>query len=236
MKQGLIGDADLRRTLLLNRAQAHLSSERYDACLTDCHEVLKDSPEDTKALYRAAKAFYQLSQFKDAMHSSSKMTDQAKQDSTIAELITNIKHRIAEMDTGQYRWSSMINQGPKLDWSLDHATFTGPIEVRPAGDKGHGLFATREIHAGDLLLCEKAFAYSAAATEDQSPSEDVYLTINSSNKTMHIGTQPTMVSTTIERLIANPSQREQILSLTTNGYRSTVSATAGIAADSALDT
>ncbi len=49
---------------------------------------------------------------------------------------------------------------------MDRADFVGPIEVRPCKnpEHGRGLFSTRAVKAGDLLLCEKAFC--AAFTGD----------------------------------------------------------------------
>ena len=41
---------------------------------------------------------------------------------------------------------------------MDAATYLGPIEVQGSDGKGRGLFATRDVKAGELLLCEKAFA------------------------------------------------------------------------------
>lgn len=37
--------------------------------------------------------------------------------------------------------------------------YFGPIEIRSAKHKGRGLFVTRDVHVGELLFVEKAFAY-----------------------------------------------------------------------------
>jgi hypothetical protein len=42
---------------------------------------------------------------------------------------------------------------------LDHATFVGLVEVKTSPGRGRGLFTTKAVKAGELLLCEKAFAH-----------------------------------------------------------------------------
>jgi hypothetical protein len=51
---------------------------------------------------------------------------------------------------------------PKPD--MDRADFVGPIEVRPCKnpEHGRGVFSTRAVKAGELLLCEKAFCAAFA--------------------------------------------------------------------------
>jgi hypothetical protein len=37
---------------------------------------------------------------------------------------------------------------------LNHATYVGPVSIKAAGSRGRGLFTTKEVKAGDLLLVE----------------------------------------------------------------------------------
>ena len=52
---------------------------------------------------------------------------------------------------------------------LDCATYIGPLEIKETEKKGYGLFTTKAVKAGEVLLCEKAICYSKAKTGD---SED----------------------------------------------------------------
>ncbi len=47
---------------------------------------------------------------------------------------------------------------------MDRADFVGPIEVRPCVilEHGRGVFSTRAVGPGELLLCEKAFCAAFA--------------------------------------------------------------------------
>lgn len=48
----------------------------------------------------------------------------------------------------------------KTPHCLDTATYGKPVEIRVTENRGRGLFSMKDIVAGDLLLCEKAFSYS----------------------------------------------------------------------------
>jgi hypothetical protein len=43
--------------------------------------------------------------------------------------------------------------------------FVGPVEVGPAGRKGWGLFVSRDVRPGELLLCERALGVRLASPE-----------------------------------------------------------------------
>jgi len=66
--------------------------------------------------------------------------------------------RLREQRT-EYEFLKMRNE--VKEWGekrgkLDCAEY-GPIRVGDAGNKGRGLFATRDVKFGDLLLCSKDF-------------------------------------------------------------------------------
>ena len=55
---------------------------------------------------------------------------------------------------------------------LDNATFAGNVEVQASKGRGRGLFTTKDVIAGELLLCEKAFSYCSSkhsVDDDASP-------------------------------------------------------------------
>ena len=65
-------------------------------------------------------------------------------------------------ESGVYDFAAMLDEaikkGPAPD--MDRASFVGPVEVRQCAIKSHGkgLFTTKSVKAGDLLLVEKAFS------------------------------------------------------------------------------
>ena len=67
--------------------------------------------------------------------------------------------RIVEQEKGIYNWEAMLRGARSEKWDSDHANYVGPIEVRVCEDStcGRGLFVTKDVEPGELLLVEKAF-------------------------------------------------------------------------------
>jgi hypothetical protein len=57
---------------------------------------------------------------------------------------------------------------------IDSASFTGPIEIRDSPSRGKGLFTTKQVKAGDLLLCEKEFSYCFAEPPGEAVKANPY--------------------------------------------------------------
>lgn len=71
------------------------------------------------------------------------------------------QRRCAERRTGEYDFKRLQVDARKLKPpQLDHATYMGPIEVRTARKKRRGLFVTKAVKAGELLLCEKTVSHA----------------------------------------------------------------------------
>ena len=78
------------------------------------------------------------------------------------------------------------------------------MTVRKSGTRGRGLFTTQEVKAGDLLLCEKAFAY---AFRDPRVIEHKDLTVmtNVVAGLMTMGAQADLIDMIVRKLHQNPS-------------------------------
>ena len=70
--------------------------------------------------------------------------------------------RIRELQHGDYDWLSLFRksttQGPEQRYLLEAADFIGPVKLDWAPGKGRGLFSTRDLRAGELLIVEKAIS------------------------------------------------------------------------------
>lgn len=68
--------------------------------------------------------------------------------------------RIVEQEQGIYDWDGMWKEVKEGLTDSDHADYLGPVEVRGCQDPkcGRGLFVTKDVEPGELLLVEKAFA------------------------------------------------------------------------------
>jgi hypothetical protein len=67
---------------------------------------------------------------------------------------------------------------------LDYGDYIGPVEVRACDQlsKGRGLFATRDISQGELLLCEKALKICYA---DEVPMQTTINTVKNRFSMVH---------------------------------------------------
>ncbi|KAL8848406.1 MAG: hypothetical protein Q9221_006561 [Calogaya cf. arnoldii] len=153
----------------LNRCQARLAVQSLETALEDAQYVLSISPTSEKALLYCACTLYELERYDQCRLELQKLCKFHPHNRRATAEMERCQQRIQEAATGSYKFKNMIataakkmkNNQPPL---IDAATYRGPIEVRKSSVHGYGLFTTREVQPGDLLLCEKAFfcAFSLA--------------------------------------------------------------------------
>lgn len=84
--------------------------------------------------------------------------------SSLEEAKSIIKTRLSEKNNGAFDFATMfrdhLTRRAEGDYRLDAADFIGPIQIKSSPGKGRGLFLTRDVQAGELLLVEKAIAAS----------------------------------------------------------------------------
>ncbi len=89
---------------------------------------------------------------------------------------------------------------------LDHATYVGPVAGKDAPGRGRGLFTTTAVEAGELLLCEKAFAHCYAGSSDESPKYCSKINLmNVHTNRMVVGMQSDLITAVVQKLWRNPS-------------------------------
>ncbi|PYI35413.1 TPR domain protein [Aspergillus indologenus CBS 114.80] len=143
-------------TIKLNRALTFLRSHQFDAALRDL-EPLPQSSE--KALLRKAQALYHLQRFAESCEVHRVLEKAFPGNSLAQSEFARAKARLAEQQTGVFPFKEMQREATRRSPSLlDRATYVGPVAVRPTQSSGLGLFTTTAVKAGDLLVCEKAFA------------------------------------------------------------------------------
>lgn len=87
---------------------------------------------------------------------------------------------------------------------LDHATYIGLVAARETGSRGRGLFTTKEVKAGDLLLCEKAFAHAFVDVENEKASASTCLLLNMETERMTMRAQADLLGMIVRKLHGNP--------------------------------
>ncbi|KUI64225.1 N-lysine methyltransferase SMYD2-A [Cytospora mali] len=154
---------DLSRTLHRNRAQARLNLGQYELAADDALMALipgDNLPKEivslnAKAYFRAGRAFYELGEFNMAHKYLAIACDLIADDKNI--LFKRTKMRLLEQTHGKFDFAAMGRSATTGSSRLDHASFLSHTRIASAGDRGRGLFATKDLEPSDIILVEKAF-------------------------------------------------------------------------------
>ncbi|KAM7190971.1 TPR domain protein [Naviculisporaceae sp. PSN 640] len=219
--------SDEARTLTINRSLAFLRTKQFDSALLDADAYA--GPTDSeghglveKALFRKGEALYNLRRHKECCEVLKKLRLQYPNNMEAKTQLSRAISRLAEQTHGKYRFNQLLEEASKLrPPHLDHATFLGPVAVRPSGSKGRGLFTTKAVKAGDLLFCEKAFthAFAGQGLEGGSGRCDMTILVESDDR-MTIGAHADLINITIRKLYNNPSLLPIIADLYRGSYES----------------
>lgn len=152
-----------------NLAQAHLNTSRPLLALEAAARALELDPGHCKSEYRRAQALQSLHQYAASIESLDRCLDldpglktqvQARRGDAEACLSQQRGQRqaldgiVQRMACTMARWLSQR----QLDASCSCADFVGPMRLGST-QAGWGLFAGRDIRAGELLLVETAMAF-----------------------------------------------------------------------------
>ena len=96
---------------------------------------------------------------------------------------------------------------------LDNTSFAGNVEVKVSNGRRRGLFTTKDVIAGKLLLCEKAFSYCSSKHSKTS------LLINTHTNRATLSTQADLITATVQKMFRNPSLRPVFTSLHYGDYK-----------------
>lgn len=157
---------DLARDLHRNRAHANLLLGQHDAAKRDALAALINASDDDsrsrefdgKCYFRAGTAAYALGRFAEAREMFEKQVELMPRDKVAAGNVARCGKRIGEAREGGHNLGEIKARLVKGDGWVDVASWEGVAEVGGSGvGKGRGLFAKREVKAGEVVMCEKAF-------------------------------------------------------------------------------
>jgi len=195
-----------------------LTAKSFTPAKDDALSSLSGTTLDVRAHHCAGLAAYSLGLYSESKaHFDSALKLNPQDLKTQRELI-RATTRIHEQTTGDYDFASMIQAVRSGTIHLDHAKYSGSIEVRSAGTHGRGLFSTDFIKKGSLILCEKAFCLPDLYGEDKAEGVVLY-NFNSSSRTQRMA-QAGLFLRLRERLFGGPrtGQEEQFWDLDAGGY------------------
>lgn len=211
---------DVAMKIRLNRALCYLKAHQLDATILDADAVLQKSKHSEKALFRKAQALYYLRRYRESCVTHELIGEIYPENSLSQHEFQRATARLAEQNTGQYDFKKMILEAKRRrPPHLERGTYVGPVKVKATQSHGRGLFTTEAVKAGDLLLCEKAFAY--AFHDDENPGDLTLLMCPDTNK-MTLGTHGELLKSIVQKLHKNPSLVPRFIDLHHGTYESFV--------------
>lgn len=114
----------------MNRSQAQLKVDHFEGALNDCRDILKNDPNNIKALYRCVKAFYGLEKYGEALAQVKTLLKEDPKNVDGQRELTSIMTRIKETEKGLYNFNQMIEAAKKSSTPrLDNASYVGPVKI-----------------------------------------------------------------------------------------------------------
>lgn len=195
-----------------NRALANLRAEAFDAALDDVSFIQNPQDRSEKALYRGALALYGLRRYKQASEILQTLVNKYPTNVPAKLQLNRCQTRLAEEKTGQYDFKALYEASKLRPPLMDNASYIGPVEMRESPGRGKGLFTTRLVKAGEMILCEKAFAYCFATP----PEEMDMMTFNAASAKSSVifdlsqdrvqsGNHSDLLHNVVNKLMLNPS-------------------------------
>jgi tetratricopeptide (TPR) repeat protein len=219
---------DIAYDLFRNRAHVNLLLDRLDGGKSDALAALTGLPDqkhrelDGKAYLRAGIAAYQSGDFQEAKHLFEEQQRLLPGEKEATAKIRKIEQRLRERETGCYDFkklkaSLLLPSASRHGTRVDAASFTRNVEIKSSPGKGRGLFATRGLEVGEVIMAEKSFCI-VWANEEEALTSMTYDFRDDRIRVFPAG----LCKAVVRRLIDNPSQVSKFLDLY-GDYRGTES-------------
>ncbi|KAG4219281.1 hypothetical protein PC116_g32239, partial [Phytophthora cactorum] len=164
-RQDIVSEAnpDLARDLFRNRAHVNLLLNQLDEAKSDAKAALIGNEDerskdlDSKAYFRAGSAAYNLGEYQEAKGFFEEQLKLTPENKTAIAYLKNIEVRLREQGTGAYNFKKIRANLSRARPRVDAASFLNNTKVEESKGRGRGLFATRDVPAGEIVICEKAF-------------------------------------------------------------------------------
>lgn len=207
---GFIADAYRKR------AYANLIARRFDFALDDSLASCLGDTLDAKAHYCAGRAAYEMGLYDESKDHFEKALEFSPRDPKYRKDFNRAKARIREQEEGLYDLAAMGKSLNEQHVNLDHADFIRNTMVAATEYKGRGLFATRFIPRGSLVLCEKALCFPNMSNGID-PPHGLLFNYNTSTRTQGLG-QAALFVNLIHKLYNNPILTSRFFDLDSGDY------------------
>ena len=193
------------------RAFANLTAKFFKAAKDDALASRAEEAIDKKAYYCAGRATYELGDYaksKEYFENSLKLN---LKDSRYKKELRRANTRIREQEEGLHDFHSMVTSVTEQNIHLDHADWTKSTTVKSTATHGRGLFAARDIEAGEMVLCEKALCLSNLY-HGQEGSGLVMYNLVTTSRTQRLA-RAALFLTLVQKLYNNPHLNKNFFDL-----------------------
>jgi tetratricopeptide (TPR) repeat protein len=150
-------DDAFRASVFTKRAGTNLILTRYDTAKADALASRAGAPSDWKAYFTAGRAAYGLCDYKTSReYLEAALELNPPSSSNVKREYARCLARLDEERDGSYNFPSLYTSLSPTNVHLDVASFLSNTVVADSPLHGRGLFATRDIKAGEILYAEKA--------------------------------------------------------------------------------
>lgn len=142
-----------------NRAAAWMKLCHYERALVDAEEALHLDPQHLKSIYRKGCALRHMQQFQRASECFA-MALEYSPEKEIRQAHNRSKTYDSQSRLGVYEiHNHLLGDADDVSNLPEFSDFVGPVEIKLMEGKGRrGLFVTRDVEVGDLLLVSNALA------------------------------------------------------------------------------
>ncbi|KAF4452842.1 hypothetical protein F53441_4397 [Fusarium austroafricanum] len=186
----------------LSRSLANFNLDRPNKALSDAIKGDDPAAPTEQSLFLQARALYNLDKFEECKKKLQILADIFPDNQQVKPEIERVEERLLEQKRGNYDFRNMHKQTEATPPLIDCATFSSLVEIRNSPGRGQGLFTTEAVSAGDLILCEKAFAY--CFVDGKNVDEFSNILINMSTKKVMTGGNAYLLSQIVQKLYHNP--------------------------------
>eukprot|EP01018_Ginkgo_biloba_P038378 Gb_10639 [translate_table: standard] len=156
----------LKKSLCLalsNRAEARIRLGDHGNAMCDVNKALQVEPSHPKSLYCKGRILLELDQYSEASDCFQRALDHQLNTADFQEALDRSRRFETQSKTGAYDISEWVSNGFSGK-PPDFAEYLGPVEIRSSnvayGERG--LFVTKDVEAGTLLLVTKPVAIARA--------------------------------------------------------------------------
>ncbi|TDZ21194.1 putative protein lysine methyltransferase SET6 [Colletotrichum orbiculare MAFF 240422] len=188
--------------------------DRQDEAIADAKASLIGADDqrskelDSKAYFRAGSGAYNLGRYEEAKEYFEQAKKLAPEERGAAVYLRRLEARFREQKNGDYDLAKLRANLSQNSPRADAASFTAKTEVKDSANKGRGLFATRDIAAGEIVMVEKAFCVVWGH------ESDVLTAMTYDVRDDRIRVAPVGLTKAIsQKLLRNPSQLDRVMDL-----------------------